>query len=360
MARKNRVSVPDGIYHVTTRIVNRELWFSNPTLKDLIVGWIYGIAEFSGVNLLSWSVLDNHLHLYVHIPIVPKKYWKDPAVEPAAYAFGMRPPESRQPLWTTGDSPHSPPITRTRPPTDFELTDEEMLSRLSALYGDERRIAALRRNWETMRKEGNGASVDAIKDGYCRRMYNLTQFMKTLKERIAENINRVTHHVGHVFEGRFHSSLVEPEESVQLFVSLYVDYNPYKAHLVREGEFYKWSSFGQACGHGRYARLCQAAYERIWGRPWKEVREVILGIFRSRLSEGLEKRTLSGKVKTDIFQLVKMRLSTIMRGAFVGRSIDFGRKIAARLGHDFPCPSYRSLLWFEECVDWPPCKVRPA
>ena len=358
MARKNRVSVPNGIYHVTTRIVNRELWFSNPVLKDLIVEWLYGIAKFSGVNLLSWSVLDNHLHLYVHIPLVPREYWKDPNVEPAAYAFGMRPPEIRQPLWS-GDGPDSP-IKGLRPSTGFELTDDEMLSRLLALYGDERRIAAIRRDWEEMRGEGNGVAVDEIKDGYCRRMYNLSQFMKTLKERIAENINRTTHHVGHVFEGRFHSSLVEPEESVQFFVSLYVDYNPYKAHLVREGEFYKWSSFGQACGHGRYARLCQAAYEQIWGRPWKEVREVILTIFRSRLPEGIEERVLSGKARIDIFHLVKMRLSTIMRSAFVGRNVDFGRRIAARLGSDFPCPSYQSLLWFEKCVDWTSYKVRPA
>ena len=33
-----------------------------------------------------------------------KEYWLDPNEEPAAYAFGMRPPECRVPLWN-GDSP---------------------------------------------------------------------------------------------------------------------------------------------------------------------------------------------------------------------------------------------------------------
>ena len=48
--------------------------------------------------------MDNHLHLIVHVPPVPKEYWLDANEEPAAYAFGMRPPECRVPLWN-GDSP---------------------------------------------------------------------------------------------------------------------------------------------------------------------------------------------------------------------------------------------------------------
>ena len=48
--------------------------------------------------------MDNHLHLIVHVPPVPKEYWIDANDEPAAYAFGMRPPECRVPLWN-GDSP---------------------------------------------------------------------------------------------------------------------------------------------------------------------------------------------------------------------------------------------------------------
>ena len=53
--------------------------------------------------------MDNHFHLFVHVPPVPKRYWLDPDDEPAAYAFGMRPPECREPLWSPrGDCPPSP------------------------------------------------------------------------------------------------------------------------------------------------------------------------------------------------------------------------------------------------------------
>ena len=66
--------------------------------------WIVSVANFSGVEVWGFTVMDNHLHLIVHVPPVPEEYWLDANEEPAAYAFGMRPPECRVPLWN-GDSP---------------------------------------------------------------------------------------------------------------------------------------------------------------------------------------------------------------------------------------------------------------
>ena len=71
MARSNRLQVPDGTYHVTTRFVNREFWLEDPKLKDRFVEDLYCVARFSGVDLLSWTVMDNHLHLFVRVPPVP-------------------------------------------------------------------------------------------------------------------------------------------------------------------------------------------------------------------------------------------------------------------------------------------------
>ena len=44
-------------------------------MKDLIVTWMYGIADFCGVNTLAWSILDNHLHIEAEVPSVPERYW---------------------------------------------------------------------------------------------------------------------------------------------------------------------------------------------------------------------------------------------------------------------------------------------
>ena len=104
MARKNRVSVYDGVYHVTTRIANRAMLLGPSEVKERLMKWIVSVANFSGVEVWGFTVMDNHLHLIVHVPPVPKEYWLDANEEPAAYAFGMRPPECRVPLWI-GDSP---------------------------------------------------------------------------------------------------------------------------------------------------------------------------------------------------------------------------------------------------------------
>ena len=104
MARKNRVSVYDGVYHVTTRIANRAMLLGPSEVKEHLMKWIVSVANFSGVEVWGFTVMDNHLHLIVHVPPVPKEYWLDANDEPAAYAFGMRPPACRVPLWN-GDSP---------------------------------------------------------------------------------------------------------------------------------------------------------------------------------------------------------------------------------------------------------------
>ena len=138
MARKNRVSVYDGIYHITSRIANRAMLLAEDEVKDRIMEWIASVAAFSGVEVWAFCIMNNHLHLFVHVPPVPERLWLDPDDEPAAYAFGMRPPECREPLWSSsgGDSPPPP-----RPGLGFMLDDSEMLGRLAHLYGPERAFA---------------------------------------------------------------------------------------------------------------------------------------------------------------------------------------------------------------------------
>ena len=362
MARKNRVSIPNGIYHITSRIVNRQFWFRDPKLKSEIVRWLYGIARFSGVELLAWCIMDNHFHLFVHVPDVPVEYRQNPHVVPNAYAFGMRPPECNVPLW----SPHEEGRRRdaqrgeaTRPDLQFMLSDDEMLDRLEALYGDRRRIEVMRTNWRNMRVLGNGGAVDAIKRRYCRRMYNLSQFTKTLKERIAQCINKRLGHAGHVFEGRFHSGLVQGDRAVAELVALYIDYNPRRARLVREGECYRWSSFGQAEGNGPHAATCRAAYERIFGCAWREARERILAAFLAKQTRNLEVKNashvLSARVKLD--ELIKFRIAALSRGHFIGRGLGFSEEVRAHMARNFPHAGFSSLRWLSRSVEWPRASV---
>ena len=73
-----------------------------------------------------------------------------------------------------GDSPRA-----SRPELGFMLDDGEMLGRLAHLYGPER-AEAIGREWDVLHGNGLGHLVDEAKERYCRRMYNLSQFVKTL------------------------------------------------------------------------------------------------------------------------------------------------------------------------------------
>ena len=50
MARKNRVVVPDGLYHIVGRVAHRARLLESSEFKDRIVEWIHGIAAFAGVE----------------------------------------------------------------------------------------------------------------------------------------------------------------------------------------------------------------------------------------------------------------------------------------------------------------------
>ena len=131
MARKNRISVPNGIYHVTTRIAHGAMLLKSDAVKERVVSAMYKTAAFSGVELYAWCVMDNHIHMLVHVPNVPKQYRINPDIDPPSYAFGMRPAECRIPIWSKDDDV---PITALpRPPLEFKLPDEELLRRIRIL-----------------------------------------------------------------------------------------------------------------------------------------------------------------------------------------------------------------------------------
>ncbi len=348
--------MPNGTYHITSRIVNKERWLRDPRLKDEIVEWLHGVAAFSGVELLAWCIMDNHFHVLVHVPEVPYEFWIDPDTSPASHAFGMRPAECRTPIWSPpsdGDSPRAEGGS-VRPAVGFTLPDDEMLRRLAAYHGDETRAKATVAYWERLRAEGNAVAAEADKSRYLRRMYNVSHFAKTLKERIARAVNKRTGHVGHVFEGRFHSALVQGDAAVEHVVSLYVDYNPHKAGMLAPGERYRWSSFGQAEGTGPHAASCRKAYERIWNLPWTEARRQILAAFAAKLPEGddVEGHVLVGKLRVTPAQLVKLRIPALSRGAFIGRTVSFVHEAAGLLPRTFPRAGSRSLRRLVQMVDW--------
>ena len=128
---------------------------------------------------------------------------------------------------------------------------------------------------------------------------NLSLGMRYLNGVYTQRFNRRHDRVGHVFQGRFKSVLVE-QESYLLALCRYVVLNPVRAGIVRHPAGYRWSSYKATAGllkpapflavnwilsqFGKRRREAQKAYRRFVRlgmkepSPWDELKaQCILG-----------------------------------------------------------------------------------
>lgn len=76
---------------------------------------------------------------------------------------------------------------------------------------------------------------------------NLSKGMRQLNGVYTQKINRSHNKVGHVFQGRYKSILVQ-KESYLLELARYVVLNPVRAEMVRSAKDWKWSSYRETAG----------------------------------------------------------------------------------------------------------------
>lgn len=207
-----------GVYHLCSRIVDKRFVIKHRE-KVRFMELARGGAAFAGIELLTWCVMDNHFHLLVRVPPVDAE----------------------------------------------EIPDEEVLSRIAHLY-PEKKCEYLRTVWERC---GNEAARAEFLAPYRLRIGNLSDFMKTLKQRFSQWYNGRKSREGTLWEGRFRSVLLEHEEGERglgplvRFVAGYIDLNPVRAGMVPRAEQSQWNGFGAAV---RGDELALEGLRLLWGK----------------------------------------------------------------------------------------------
>ncbi len=197
MARIKRVKQPTTTwYHLIARVTNREFLLETDGKKSRFIDFLYRSLDFSGVELGTYAIMDNHVHLFVRVPEAS------------------------------------------------ELDDAEILRRISVLNG-ENRAKTVRERWESWQESGQEICYKADRARYLRRMYDVSQFMKTLKELFTMWYNRTYRHVGTLWTDRFKSVLVEDGDYAKR-VHVYIEANPVRAGIVDNPTDYCWSGIGAA------------------------------------------------------------------------------------------------------------------
>jgi len=85
-------------------------------------------------------------------------------------------------------------------------------------------------------------------------MYDLSEFMKTLKQSFSQYFNKKSGRKGPLWEQRFKSILVEGSEHALSTMAAYIDLNAVRAGIVKDPKDYRWSGYGEAMGGSRQAR----------------------------------------------------------------------------------------------------------
>ena len=203
-------------YHVMSRTAGGEKLFGEVE-KEAFRRLMWRMAKFSGVEVLTYALMDNHFHLLVKVP------------ERAKFLKRF----------------------------DGEGGEAKLLEHLSLLYS-KGYIAGVKAELARVREAGRGEEAEAILETFRMRFCDLSCFVKELKERFSRWFNK--HHArrGTLWMARFKSVVVEDGEALRT-MALYIDLNPVRAGLVEDPKDYRWTGYGEACGGSKRARrgLCR-------------------------------------------------------------------------------------------------------
>jgi hypothetical protein len=124
---------------------------------------------------------------------------------------------------------------------------------MTVLYG-QAYVANVRKQWAEWRRTGAAHLVEEQQKRLRARMFDISAFVKTLKQRYSMSYNARHGRTGTLWEERFKSVLVENAEGAKAAVAAYIDLNPVRAKLAADPKDYRWSGYGEACGGGKQAR----------------------------------------------------------------------------------------------------------
>lgn len=209
--RQARLKVPAdrpvGFYHTVSRVVDRRFIFEPPE-KERFVALMREIEEFCEVRVLTFCVMSNHFHVLVEVPKRPEQL---PGVE-------------------------------------------EVLAKLERLSGYQF-VGVVRQQFELYRKHNDAAGEARLLAKYHARMWDLSAFMKLLKQRFTQWYNGRHKRQGTLWEQRFKSVLVEGAGEGLAAMAAYIDLNPVRAGIVKDPKDYRWSGYGEAMAGRKRAKL---------------------------------------------------------------------------------------------------------
>ncbi len=192
-----KVSGCEAVYHCMSRTVNGELLFQDRE-KELLRKMIRQIADFCGVEVLTYCLMSNHFHILVRVP--------DKA----------------------------------------SVSDCELMRRYRVLYPKPTKYQeASAKLMEKQLAEG-AEEAEAIRCRLLARMSDVSEFMKTVKQRFTTWYNKSHQRFGPLWADRFKSLLVQGEGNPLQTMAAYIDLTPVRAGIVDDPKNYRFCGYAEA------------------------------------------------------------------------------------------------------------------
>ncbi len=189
-----------AVYHVTSRVIQKRRLLLEGQ-REVWVAALHRAAEFSGVEVITYCVQETHFHILVRI---------DPAAR--------------------------------------QCDDATLVQRYRALYG------ASRAQWSGLNadelrqalEKGDAETAEALRERLRRRMGDISEFMRTLRQRYTRWFNLAHGTAGTLWAERFGSVLVQDTPWLVGLIAAYIDLNAVRAGLADLPENYRWCGYTEA------------------------------------------------------------------------------------------------------------------
>src|SRR4029078_1634607 len=291
-ARAKQEEGTTGYYHCISRVVDRQFVLGAQE-KEQLVTLMRRYEALCGLKVITYCVMSNHFHILVEVPKRPEKG---------------------------------------RLPSDAELV--ALVRKAKDSYGS----GTLQQDLQRLRAEGAEAAAEALKERFFCRMWDVSWFMRLIKQRFTQWFNKGRNRTGTLWEDRFKSVLIEGAGNALCTMAIYIDLNPVRAGVVKDPGEYRWCGYTQAMagvraardglavvvaavrgGHPPAARRVMAEYRlQLFGRGEsrglsEDGKPMRLGVSQKRIEQVLEK-----KGRLEKWEAVRCRVRYFSDGMILG------------------------------------------
>ncbi|MGJ8651743.1 MAG: transposase [Opitutaceae bacterium] len=218
-----------AVYHCMTRTVNGELLFKDRE-KEMLRKMIRQVADFCGVEVLTYCIMSNHFHVLVRVP------------------------------------------------DGKEISDVELMRRYKVLYPKPTKYQEASAKVMESQLMSGSEDADEIRRKLLVRMGDVSEFMKAVKQRFSVWYNRSHQRYGTLWAERFKSVLVEGLGNPLQTMAAYIDLNPVRAGIVEDPKEYRFCGYAEAVAGDK---LALTGLRVIWAdhhqSPLKAHRLLIFG-----------------------------------------------------------------------------------